>query len=97
MTERVDITDTAMREVLALIERQIERRLKQKGRGGFVSKHEALGIIVEEYDELLEAVRNDRDVAPFLNECVDIAVACLIAVMSFTSIDAAERERFGKG
>ena len=37
----------------------LERRLAQKGYGSYSSRHEILGILVEELDELRDAVRLD--------------------------------------
>lgn len=58
----------------------LDRRLKQKGRGAFVTKHELVGILTEEYHELLEAVRNDSDIEPFAQELIDVAVGCVFGL-----------------
>lgn len=56
-------------------------RLTQKGRGAFVGTHETYGIIAEEVDELLEALRKD-DIEQFDKELLDVAVACVIGMAS---------------
>ena len=57
----------------------MEMRLKEKGRGTFASSHEILGVVTEEYLELIEAVKlhgNDK-AQRVKHELLDIAVACI--------------------
>jgi hypothetical protein len=78
---RPSIKDTARQSVINIVRDKMLTRLKQKGPGCFVSSHEALGIITEEYHELIEAVQaNDPDAVD--EEMVDIAVAAMLAIMS---------------
>lgn len=55
------------------------QRLLEKGAGAWLSRHEALGMIDEEYDELLEAVR-DKSLGEVKKELIDIAVGCLFGI-----------------
>ena len=55
---------------------QVEVRLKEKGRQSWKSRHEVLGVVAEEYQELIEAVRNGGGAA-LCHELMDIAVAAL--------------------
>lgn len=48
----------------------------QEKYGDFASTHEALGVIAEEYAELIEAVRSNCSEV-ILQEALDIAAACL--------------------
>jgi NTP pyrophosphatase (non-canonical NTP hydrolase) len=61
----------------------IDKRLATKGSGAFVGPHEILGIVAEEYDELLEAVRSDNQ-GEIYYELLDIAVAAVIGMCSMT-------------
>lgn len=63
---------------------KLAKRLNEKGAGAFVSRHEILGTIAEEYDELIEAVRAGSldDVA---RELLDIGVG---SVFGFSCINA---------
>lgn len=63
---------------------QLEYRLVQKGRGSYASRHEALGIITEEYQELIEAIRDDSSLGydHYANEALDLAVAALFTYAS---------------
>jgi len=56
-------------------------RLEQKGYGGFASIHEILGIIAEEYKELIDAVQAN-DIEGVMNELKDIGVACHFGIAS---------------
>ena len=54
-------------------------RLNQKGYGTFSSTHEVLGMITEEYYELIEAVKSNK-MSDVKDELEDIAVGCLFAI-----------------
>jgi NTP pyrophosphatase (non-canonical NTP hydrolase) len=76
--ERPHITDHDVQESLQLLHLSIQRRLKEKGRGAFASPHEALGVITEEYQELIEAVQSD-DPEQVIFKLMDVAVAAIFA------------------
>jgi hypothetical protein len=44
--------------------------------GNFASTHEALGVMVEEWDELRRAV-HANNLVEVRNECIDLAAVCL--------------------
>lgn len=44
--------------------------------GNFASTHEALGVALEEWTELVEAVRSN-DMVKIHAECIDLAAVCL--------------------
>lgn len=56
-------------------------RLKQKGNHVLVSSHEMLGIITEEYHELIEAIQSNK-LSDINKELSDLAVAVLLARIS---------------
>lgn len=56
------------------------KQLIQKGDGAFISTHEALGIIAEEYDELKDAVRSNN-IEDVKKELLDIIVAAQFTVV----------------
>lgn len=57
------------------------KRLDERGYGIFISDHETLGIVTEEYHELIQAVKNN-DLENIREELMDIAVACMHGVAS---------------
>jgi NTP pyrophosphatase (non-canonical NTP hydrolase) len=58
----------------------LESRLDQKGWGTFSSRHEILGILTEEFHELVEAVKSGDNV-DVQSELVDIAVGALFGAV----------------
>lgn len=52
----------------------LEEKKKEKGLGGFISPHEILGCITEEYDEMKEEVHKNSKLGLF-NELMDIMIA----------------------
>jgi len=51
------VEDRHIEDALMLLRSEMARRLSQKGQGTFTSTHEILGIITEEYTELIDAVQ----------------------------------------
>jgi NTP pyrophosphatase (non-canonical NTP hydrolase) len=78
---RSSIRPASRERLLAELASALERRVSKHGDGAFVGPHEGLGVIVEEYDELLDAVRsNDR--RRVRDEAMDVAVGALWLVAS---------------
>ena len=67
--------------VLANLRGELDRRLKKHGPGIYASECETLGIVAEEYDEFVDAVRAN-DHTKCRAELFDIAVAALFGVVS---------------
>jgi NTP pyrophosphatase (non-canonical NTP hydrolase) len=78
---RPQVTDEILNRTLEEMVRAVGGRIEQKGKGAFVSNHEGLGIIAEEYHELLEAVRSN-DPVEVASEAMDVAVGCIFLVAS---------------
>jgi DNA-binding FadR family transcriptional regulator len=78
---RPPISDEARNGVLLQVQEKMQKRLRQKGPGCFASSHEALGIVTEEFHELVAAVESN-DPEAIDDEMLDVAVATLLAVMS---------------
>ena len=75
------ITDADLERVIQVVVRKLKFRMKEKGRGAFVSSHEIMGIVSEEYDEMKEAVQeNDHD--KLFDELADIAVGSIKGMAS---------------
>jgi len=68
-------------DALGVIRIATKRRLEEKGDGGFASVHEALGVITEEYHELVRAIESD-DRKAIHGELIDVVVACVFALAS---------------
>lgn len=83
MNRQIVPTETIGQAILEL-EEALAYRLKEKGDGAFVSIHEILGVVTEEYQELLDAVHAINSHHTSLRdvhwELLDIAVACIFAI-----------------
>jgi len=88
MNSRVPVSVDQLQAANARILKWLDRRLKQKGRMGYISHHEALGVVDEEYDELKEAVRSDN-IDDVVAELTDLAVGCLFGIASLRANEAA--------
>lgn len=64
------------KEIQALRE-SIRLRLREKGNHSLASSHEILGMITEEYHELIEAIKKNSHKAVLVNELLDLAVAAV--------------------
>lgn len=78
---RVLVTNEHFALSSALYGKELDRQLKLKGCLSFTSSHEVLGIIAEEYTELIDAVKQN-DMEAVLQELVHIGVASQFAVAS---------------
>lgn len=75
------ITDNSKDKALESLKKALEETLHEKGPHSYSSKHEILGIITEEYIELVDAVReNDTSHKHTREELLDIAVACVFGI-----------------
>ena len=76
---RKKITKKSQQLALRLLDEAMAERLREKGTGTFASSHEVLGVIQEEFDELLAAVRGN-DITAVKYELLDIAVGAIFGV-----------------
>jgi hypothetical protein len=84
---RPQVTDETLTAALEQVVHSVGERLKLKGHGAFVSHHEGLGIVTEEYHELVEAVRGN-DPVDVANEAMDVAVGAIFIVASLLQQEA---------
>jgi NTP pyrophosphatase (non-canonical NTP hydrolase) len=78
---RPEASDKALLAAVEALTVNLGRRIEEKGRGVFVSSHETLGAVTEEYQELIDAVRQN-DPVEVGEELMDIAVAAVFGVAS---------------
>lgn len=79
MMERWQVTDAQLDDAWLLFRQRLNEAIVRKGPGVFVSRHEALGAITEEYLEFAEAVRTGKGVA---DEAADVGIAAFWAFVS---------------
>lgn len=82
--ERKQLSDKALLHVLEVLTINVGKRLEKHGRGAFLSQHEALGVLTEEFWEVTDAVRG-TDLAVIAEEYFDVAVTCVVAVASMVA------------
>lgn len=80
--EFVPVGEADLAHAFRVIRAALRRRTVKHGQDAYVSPHHALGVLVEEYDEAVEAIRFDADPHRFDDELVDVAVTCLWALAS---------------
>lgn len=76
---RQQITEQQVSDAAGLVRYWLFERLTEKGYGAWLSRHEILGFLTEEYDEAIEAVHS-KSKAEIKAELVDMAVGCIFAV-----------------
>jgi len=84
MQERFEISDKQSDEVISKLFEMIDYQTKSKGKGEFVSTHEILGVVTEEWKELTDATQSNN----FHNvreELMDIAVAAVWGIASINN------------
>lgn len=79
MSEREQISSEVIKEAIDQTAAKLKMRLEEKGYGAFVSIHEILGIVTEEFHELVEAVRWNNQIE-VKEELLDIAVGAIFGV-----------------
>ncbi len=81
---RKQITEQELDNAIFNIRFKLFKRLEEKGYGAFVSRHEVLGVITEEYTELIEAVEG-KSLDEVKSEIVDIVVGGIFALACIDS------------
>lgn len=84
--KRLYVSEDDLQTGIRILEQSLNKRIGEKGSGAFVGKHEILGIITEEYHELVEVIKNDTNQEEFSNELMDIIIAAIWGYISLTKI-----------
>lgn len=83
---RVFVTDSVLQSSVALTVEALKRRAKKHGVFSYIGPHETLGIITEEYQELIGAI-HDNNREETKSELIDIAVSCIFGLASLNQQD----------
>lgn len=81
ITPKPKVSKQTIKQTFALLQEELQKRLEQKGDGIFVTPHETLGVVTEEYFELVEAIRTNDD-EETVKELFDLTVASFFGVIS---------------
>jgi len=75
---RPELTADDINIAIRKLQKEVARRLNEKGKGSFVLRHEILGAITEEYHKLIEAVTL-KSLTDVEDELFDLAVEAVIS------------------
>ncbi len=78
---RPPVSQESLLKAMETVAERMGLKLEKHGNGAYVSHHEMLGIITEEYLELSTAI-HDNDVIEVGNELHDIAVSAIFSIAS---------------
>ncbi len=81
-----------LEEALDLIIERVKARKEKRNGKPYASRHEMLGKVTEEYDELMLAVRKEKK-ADIKAETADVAEACIYAIASSIAKKEARKKR----
>ena len=80
------VGDRQLENAYTFIVDNLAKRVNKYGPNSFNSTHEGLGVIAEEYHELVEAVKSNENLQ-IINEASDVAVGCLWLIASMLKND----------
>jgi len=81
MQEFPNISSESLAMAIALLEQNITARISEHGKHIHANNHESLGIITEEYYELIDATRRNNS-AHIVEEMIDVATGCIVGAAS---------------
>lgn len=81
---RKQITKDDINQAIDVVIKKMFERLDEKGYGALRSRHEILGVVAEEFYELINAVTYDG-LTRVSDELLDIAVACILGIACIDS------------
>jgi len=93
--ERIQVSDATLLKTIEALMVKIGNKIEEKGRGVYASNHEGLGIVTEEYKELIDAVQSN-DPVDVADENFDVAVGAIWMIASLMEqedrLKAAQKE-----
>ena len=89
MINLATVTDDDIKSILFMLQTKLKSTIASKGDKSFVSTHEGLGVLTEEYIELIDAIKSDNQ-KKIENEAYDVLIS---TIWLLASPLAAERER----
>lgn len=79
--DRPSVEQIIIESAICDVRHAIQRAVDNHGRGACASTHETLGIVTEEYYELIKAVHHGPE-SGVESELLDIAAACVFGIAS---------------
>ncbi len=84
-THRTQVKKYYVNLALTDVHAHLDKVLAKHGHGTFSSKHEILGVLVEEFKEVVDVVREDHDNERLALELLDVAQ---VAIFGYACIKA---------
>jgi len=84
---RNEITEKEKEEVLLLVRKQLDKRLRIHGKNAFNSAHEIRGVLEEEVAEHMDELRANN-YSRQLEELLDIAIAAIWGVATIYTLSS---------
>lgn len=81
MTVRHHVNPLNLEAAVELVTRELHRRIERHGHGSYASRHEVLGTLTEEWEELKDEV-HDNSAAGLVHELLDVSTVVLFALAS---------------
>ena len=80
--DRPEITADNINSAVNALQIRMVKTLNKKGNGAFISRHEILGALQEEFREVEDAIRSADDLDKLVEELFDVAVVSVLAGIS---------------
>lgn len=86
---RPQVSDETLLKAIEVVTHHVGLRIEKHGRGAFASPHEGLGVMAEEYHELIDACK-ENDLQNYAEEMIDLAVGGIFGLASMIQSAPAE-------
>jgi len=80
VSHRATLSDTNILTAIDDMVAKLKYRIEQKGQGAWLSRHEILGILTEEFTEVIDEIHSKGRNRELKQELLDLAVGCIFAV-----------------
>lgn len=84
--ERNQASSVEVERAFALLRENLERRIDKFGWGKHASPAESMGILLEEWKELIDA-HQGNDLDEFASELLDVGVTCIWGIVSLVRLE----------
>jgi hypothetical protein len=84
------VTQENIDKAFAFLHERFQAKLEKHGNNCWHGRHECIGIILEEFDELREALRDDINKEHFEYELMDVALSCVYGLACLKTLREAQ-------
>lgn|ERR1035437_3743433 len=91
---RITVLEEDINKAIEQVMAALKTAMDKHGMGAFASPCEALGVLTEEYHEVIIAVR-ENDATNFKEELSDMSASCIFAIASKNAFNRIKRAESG--